>query len=200
MEILENIILSILNTSLLEWFAVLTGLIYIILVSAKKIHAWFFALLSSTLYVYLCYQNRLYLESGLQFFYIIMGVYGWSVWRKHKAEEAQDIIKWDLSSHLINIGTSAILTLLIGFIFDKFTNHANPYADAFISIFSLTATYMVTKKVLENWIYWILIDASSIYLYSSRELYLTSILYFLFTCLAIFGYFKWRKLFKHQTQ
>jgi nicotinamide mononucleotide transporter len=85
--------------------------------------------------------------------------------------------------------------LLFGYIFDQYSNQANPYLDAFTTIFSLMATFMVAKKVLENWIYWIIIDAFSVYLFASRGLYMTSVLFILYTLIAIFGYFSWKKQF-----
>jgi nicotinamide mononucleotide transporter len=71
-----------------------------------------------------------------------------------------------------------------------------PIVDSFTTVFSIIATYMITKKVLENWLYWIVIDAVSIYLYLSRDLHLTSFLFMLYAIIAIFGYFSWLKKMK----
>lgn len=198
MEILENILKAVQQTSLWEWLAVGTGVLYVILISYKNIAAWFFAIISSILYIYLCYISQLYLETGLQFFYLAMGIYGWVVWSNKQNSKTENIIKWAKNKHLINISISTILTVLLGFLFDKFTNQANPYTDSFTTVFSLTATYMVTKKVLENWIYWIIIDAVSIYLFASRGLYMTAVLFLLFTIIAVFGFLQWRKQFNLQ--
>ena len=195
-EIFNNIKHAFSETSLLEWLAVLTGTLYVILISYKQIIAWLFALISSLLYVYICFNYQLYLESFLQFFYVAMAIYGWLNWKKEI--NTTTIIKWPIKNHLINIGLSSILTLILGFTFSKFTNQANPFTDAFTTVFSLTATFMVTKRVLENWIYWIIIDGVSIFLYSSRALYLTSVLFFIFTLIAVFGYIKWKREFKTQ--
>ena len=195
MEILKQILLAILKTSLWEWLAVLSSLLYVILISYKHISAWIFAIISSALYIYVCFQGQLFLESLLNGFFLIMGVYGWYLWANEKTEESHKIIKWSKKTHFLNIGVSLIFVVVIGFIFDAYTNQANPYTDSFTSIFSLVATFMVTKKVLENWIYWIIIDAVSVYLFASRELYMTSILFLLYTGIAIFGYFKWKKQF-----
>lgn len=193
-EVLNNIKNAFLETTLLEWIGVLTGTLYVILISYKQIIAWLFALISSLLYVYICFNYQLYLESFLQVFYVAMAIYGWVNWKKETTNEI--ILKWPIKNHIINIGLSTILTLILGFTFSKFTNQANPYTDAFTTVFSLTATFMVTKKVLENWIYWIIIDGVSIFLYSSRSLYLTSVLFLIFTIIAVFGYLKWKREFK----
>lgn len=196
-EVLNNIKNAFLETTLLEWIGVLTGTLYVILISYKQIIAWLFALISSLLYVYICFNYQLYLESFLQVFYVVMAIYGWINWKKETTNGM--IIKWPLKNHIVNIGASSILTLLLGFSFSKLTNQANPYTDAFTTVFSLTATFMVTKRVVENWIYWIIIDGVSIFLYSSRSLYLTSVLFFIFTTIAVFGYLKWKREFKIQT-
>ena len=81
----------------------------------------------------------------------------------------------------------------MGFYFATYTDTQMPMVDSFTTVFSLFATYMVTKKVLENWLYWIVIDAVSIYLYFSRDLHLTSLLFMAYTIIAIFGYFAWLK-------
>jgi nicotinamide mononucleotide transporter len=200
MEILEKINQAVLNTSIWEWFAVITGLLYVILISFKKTSAWFFAIVSSLLYIYLCYSSQLFLETGLQFFYLIMGIYGWYLWTSVQKIDENRIIKWKNYHHSINIAFSTLLFISIGFIFDNYTNQANPYTDAFTTVFSLAATFMVTQKVLENWIYWIVIDVVSVYLFSSRELYMTAALFVIFTILAIVGYFKWKTLFDSQLQ
>ena len=194
-SILNNIYNSILQTSIWEWLAVASSLLYVILITYKVLAAWIFAALSSVLYIYLCYSNRLYLESILQVFYFGMAIYGWFMWTSDDDTKDVTVIQWPLKYHLYNILISGALMLLFGYIFDQYSNQANPYLDAFTTIFSLMATFMVAKKVLENWIYWIIIDAFSVYLFASRGLYMTSVLFILYTLIAMFGYFSWKKQF-----
>lgn len=194
-SILNNIYNSILQTSIWEWLAVASSLLYVILITYKVLAAWIFAALSSVLYIYLCYSNRLYLESILQVFYFGMAIYGWFMWTSDDDTKDVTVIQWPLKYHIYNILISGALMLLFGYIFDQYSNQANPYLDAFTTIFSLMATFMVAKKVLENWIYWIIIDAFSVYLFASRGLYMTSVLFILYTLIAIFGYFSWKKQF-----
>lgn len=194
-SILNNIYNSILQTSIWEWLAVASSLLYVILITYKVLAAWIFAALSSVLYIYLCYSNRLYLESILQVFYFGMAIYGWFMWTSDDDTKDVTVIQWPLKYHLYNVLISGALMLLFGYIFDQYSNQANPYLDAFTTIFSLMATFMVAKKVLENWIYWIIIDAFSVYLFASRGLYMTSVLFILYTLIAIFGYFSWKKQF-----
>ncbi len=192
-NVLQSIVEAIKVTSFLEWSGVILGIGYVISITYKKMIAWIFAFISSCIYVYLCFSTQLYLESFLQvFFYKFF--YKTIQWKKDSVN--QQIISWGIRLNMINIAISTILTLSIGFIFSKYTNQANPYMDAFTTVFSLSATFMVAKKVLENWIYWIVIDAISIILYSSRGFYLTGLLFTIYTFLAIFGFSKWYKNYK----
>lgn len=185
--------------STIEWLAVISSIIYVILAAKRSILCWLFAFIGSALFVYLCYIGNLYIESVLQFFYVAMAVVGWLTWKNSNSDESQ-IKKWGLNKHLINIVLSGVTALLIGYIFDKYTAQANPYIDAFTTCYSLSATYMVTKKIIGNWLYWIVIDLVSIYLYAQRDYYLTAVQYGLFTLLAVYGYKVWRKEYKLQKQ
>lgn len=205
-----SLILGIKQTSWLEWVAVLTGLLYVIFAALKHQICWIFAIISSGLYIYICIDYQLYIESGLQLFYVAMAIAGWISWNKSTPlkgdqfdvldpiETTNDIKTWSFAAHALNIGISAVATLLIGLVFDQFTNQANPYADAFTTVFSLAATFMVVQKVLENWIYWIVIDFVGIYLYQQRGLTLTAVLFGLYTLLAMVGLWAWYKRYRNQ--
>jgi len=204
MSVAESIWVDILVTSLVEWCAVLTGIMYVILASRKMMICWLFAFVSSVLYVYICYNYQLYIESMLQVFYVAMAVYGWLMWQKDKdsdkaienlldSQKGSGIKSWSLNKHLINISISGVASFILGYIFFEYTDQKNPFTDAFTTVFSLAATFMVTQKILENWLYWIVIDAVSIYLYSGRGLHLSAVLYFVFTVLAVVGYVSWYK-------
>jgi nicotinamide mononucleotide transporter len=186
-------------TSTIEWLAVISSIIYVILAAKRLILCWLFAFIGSALFVYLCYIGNLYIESVLQLFYVAMAVVGWLTWKNSSSDESL-IKKWGLNKHIINILLSGVTALLIGYIFDKYTQQANPYVDAFTTCYSLSATYMVTRKIIGNWIYWIVIDLVSIYLYAQRDYYLTAVQYGLFTLLAVYGYKVWRKEYKLQKQ
>jgi nicotinamide mononucleotide transporter len=197
MSFITSVFEGIKATSLIEWLAVVSSIIYVILVAKRLIICWLFAFVGSALFVYLCYEGKLYIESLLQLFYVIMAVVGWLSWKKSEFKD-NTIVKWKMNSHLLNIAISGVLAFILGYLFEKYTNQANPYIDAFTTLYSLSATYMVTKKILGNWIYWIIIDLVSIYLYAQRDYNLTAVQYGLFTVLAVFGFFAWRKEFKTQ--
>jgi len=197
MSFITNLWEGIKATSVIEWLAVISSIIYVILAAKRLILCWLFAFIGSALFVYLCYIGNLYIESVLQLFYVAMALVGWFTWKNSNSDNSP-IKKWGSNKHLINILLSGFLALLIGCVFDKYTAQANPYIDSFTTCYSLSATYMVTRKIIGNWIYWIAIDLVSIYLYAQRDYYLTAVQYGLFTLLAIYGYMVWRKEYNLQ--
>jgi len=184
-------------TSLIEWLAVASSVIYVILAAKRLITCWLFAFVGSSLFVYLCYIGELYLESMLQLFYVAMAVVGWISWRNSRPENT-NIKKWGINNHVLNILISGVAAVIFGSIFDNYTSQVNPYLDSFTTCYSLSATFMVTRQILGNWIYWIVIDLVSIYLYAQRDYNLTAIQYGIFTILAVLGFLAWRNEYKNQ--
>lgn len=196
--LLESIYQGILFTPLSEWIAVFAGVLYVIFAARQNMACWLFAFLSSAIYVWLCFVNLLYIESLLQVFYVIMAVYGWWEWTRqnNRTDEESHVRTWKWTNHLTFVFFGGVATLGLGLLFQTFTDQQNAYMDAFTTVFSLGATFMVTKRILENWIYWIIIDAISIYLYYTRGLQLTSLLFAFFTILAIIGFIRWYRDYK----
>ena len=190
-EILQILTQLNFNWSIIESAAVFFSVLYVILAVKESIWCWGAALISVTLYIYICYTAQLYPETGLQAFYLLMTFYGYHQWNKN--DSSLKIQQWTITKHLLILLIGALLTFLMGFYFTIYTNAAMPLVDSFTTVFSVFATYMVTKKVLGNWLYWIVIDIVSVYLYFSRDLQLTSLLFIVYTVIAIFGYFSWLK-------
>ena len=189
-----NEIISFLNSinfnwNIIEIIAVTSSIIYVSLASRQSINCWIFAIISVLLYIYICFNAQLYLETGLQIFYLIMAVYGYLNWTK--SSNNLPITNLSVSNHLLTIALGTICAFLLGYFFTIYTSSQMPIIDSFTTVFSVIATYMLTKKVLENWLYWVVIDIVSIYLYFNRELHLTSLLFILYSIIAIFGYYSW---------
>ena len=209
-EFFTAVVTAIGQTSSIEWLIFVLALIYLVLATIENVWCWLFGILASAFSVYLCYQGNLFLESGLQVFYVLIGIYGWYGWL-HGAKtppafsvndktdvlstdaSALKIVSWSFlkNSYLIFIG--CILWIPFGYIAHRYSTQALPYLDAFITAFSIVATWMTAKKILQNWTYWIIIDALAILLYASRGFYLIALLYAIYTLLAIIGYFQWKK-------
>jgi len=193
-EILDSVISAFNKTSITEWLIFITALLYVILATIENAWCWLFGIIASALSVYLCYTGNLFLESGLNIFYVLMGMYGWYQWlygSKHKTELAVSSSSFLKNCYLIIIG--CILWIPFGYIANRYSTQAMPYLDAFITAFSLVATWMTARKFLENWLYWIVIDSLAVLLYASREFYLIALLYFIYTLVAAAGCLKWRK-------
>jgi len=197
MTITENIIEAVKMTSVLEWAGVLTSIAYVVLASFRRIECWIFGFISSSIYVYICYEAHLFLETYLQVFYIGMAIYGWINWKKNKLKTVP-VIFWKLKFHLSLILVGSVATIGLGYYFGTRTTQASPYLDAAITAFSLLATWMTARRVIEGWVYWVIIDGSAIYLYTTRDLYMTSVLFFIFTVMSLSAFFQWYKQFQSQ--
>ncbi len=197
MEILQKFYESVLNTSIWEWIAVVTSVLYVILMSFHKITAWYFAGISSAIYVYICFDAQLFLDAILQVFYVGMAIYGWYSWNTNA--QAINIKRLSIKINLWFIGIGVFVSGIIGWFFSINTLQVNPYLDAVIFVFSIIATYQASISIIENWLFWIVIDLLAVYIFGSRELYLTSFLYLIYSMMAVFGFITWTQIYKRQT-
>ncbi len=189
--------MSITYIALLEWITFVTALAYVYFAAQKKLITWLFALISVGLTFYLDVIGKLYIESGLQVFYFAMAIYGWINWKKAASCDLP-IKRWSYKVHVINIFGSALLSSAVGYLFDTFTAQSTPYLDAFTTCFSLAATFMVVKRIIENWLYWIFINVGMVVLYLNNGYEILAAQYGIFVVLALYGYWSWNKSFKLQ--
>ncbi len=182
------------QTSFTEWLIFITALLYVIFAAVENAWCWLFGILSSALSIYFCYSGKLFLESGLSVFYVFIGIYGWYEWlHGSKGKTELQIIFFSFAKILYLILISCFIWIPFGYAAHRYSTQVMPYLDAFITAFSLVATWMTAKKIIENWLFWIVIDALAIILYSCRGFYLIALLYFIYTLLALVGYLQWRK-------
>jgi nicotinamide mononucleotide transporter len=194
-EFLSLLLKEIQKTSWLEYLAFLSSILYVLFAAKEKILCWLFAIVSSLIYIYLFFNVNLYLDSGLQFFYVVMAFVGWLNWK----EKSKFKIKtWKLQNHFMLIGINCIFTLILAYFFKTYTDQAYPLIDASIFCFSISATYLITLKVIENWLYFVVIDFLAMFVYWQRDLKLTSVLFLVYTILALAAYFSWLKKMKNQ--
>lgn len=184
--------------SLLEWFAFITSLLYTWLAAKENIWCWLFGGLGAAATLILCLQGLLYSEVILQAYYIAMAIYGWIHWSKSDPNLKKPVLRMSNSLHIKILFLGGIGLFALG-AFWKIWGAALPYLDAATTSFSILATWLIARKYLENWIYFILIDAVSIYLYASREMYLLAFLFIIYTFLATYGYFKWKHIWQKQS-
>ena len=182
------------RTPLLEWVAVCSSLLYIGLATRENSLCWYPAMLASICFGVLLFQADLYMKVPLRGYYLVMAFYGLYEWRKGgKGGTPLPIRTLPPRYHLLGIAFFTMIGLLFAYGFSRWTDASMPYLDGLTTVFSLFTTWLVARKYLENWLYWIVIDGASIQLYASQDLYLTALLYLLFTLMAIYGAIDWGK-------
>ena len=180
--------------SLLEVVAVVMALLYLFLAIRQNIWCWFGAGISTAIYVYLFLDAKLYMQSALNGFYFAMAIYGWMVWRSGQADEKQlPVVSWPLMTHVYAILLIAAVGLFNGYVLDTQTDSQHTYVDAIVAWGAIWATFLVARKVLENWWYWLVIDIASIFIYWSRDLQLTSVLFAVYVLMIPFGLVSWAR-------
>ena len=178
----------------LETLAVALGISYLLLAMRENSLCWYCAFFSTAIYVYIFGDVSLYMESALNVYYMGMAVYGWLQWQKGGANHSGvEIDRWTAKHHIICILVILIASVISGYLLSVNTDARLPYLDSFTTWASVLTTVMVARKVLENWLYWIVINSVSIYLYIDRDLDQTAAMFTLYLVLSVLGYVAWKK-------
>ena len=179
--------------SIAEWLAVLLALAYVLLATRQSRWCWPAAAVSSAIYLVLFARGGLPMQAALQGFYVAMAGYGWIAWRAgHGEPDELPIRRWSAPRHLLAFGVIVLLTVLNVRLLPGPADSLVPYGDAFVAWGSVLATWMVARKVLENWLYWIVFDLAGAALYFAQGFRATAALFLVFVVLAIRGYLQWR--------
>lgn len=177
----------------LEILSVAFALAYLVLAIRQSLWCWPAALISVVLATLVFFDARLYMESALQIFYFAMAIYGWQQWRQGKQDEGPVRIHWwHARRHVIVISAIVAVSALFGWLLG-FTNAALPFVDSFTTVAAVVTTYMVARKVMENWIYWLVIDSILVWLYLERGLNWYAALYAFYLVLIVIGFRAWLK-------
>ncbi len=180
----------------IEILGALTGLIYLYFSIRRSIWLWPWGIITSLLYVYVYFNAKFYADFSLQFYYLGISIYGWLYWtrgKKENQENSRPVVKANFRELLVFIVIIGFLTLLSGYALDNYTDSPLPYWDAFTTAGGIVATWMLARKYLEHWLFWIVIDLVSLGTYVYKELYPTVILFAAYTIMAIVGYYQWKK-------
>jgi nicotinamide mononucleotide transporter len=194
----QSVLAAAQSMSLLEVTAVIFAMAYLLLAVRENVLCWLFAFLSTAIYTVLFWDVSLLMESALNVYYMAMAVYGWYQWTRggasgSKEPHALEVRSMSGQQHVLVITGIAILCVVSGKLLSEHSSAAWPYVDSFTTWASVITTYLVTRKYLQNWLYWIVIDAVSIPLYIDRGLNLTALLFVAYVVIAVIGYFKWRE-------
>ena len=179
----------------LEVAGAVIGLVYLWLEYRASVWLWAAGIVMPAIYILIYAKSGFYADMGINIYYLLAGIYGWAVWLR-RGENGEELPISHTPHRLI-----APLTLLgiacwgvILFILLRYTDSTVAFGDSFTTAASIVALYMLARKYAEQWVVWIVIDVVCCWLYLSKGLYPTAILYGLYSLLAIFGYRKWLKL------
>ena len=177
----------------LEGIVLVTGIAAVMLQAKEKILAWPLAIISVSIASYLFFQNRLYSDFGLHLIYIFLNIFGWYKWTSKNVEQAVSPTLL-MSSKEIIIAVMVVLlgSYALGYLMFANTDADLPYFDAFTTSGSLVAQYLLAKKYLQNWLFWIVVDLVAIPIYLYKGMYLMALLFFAYLLICIWGYIAWR--------
>ena len=183
----------------LETLAVVLGIGYLLLAMRESSLCWYCAFFSTALYVWIFGDVSLYMESALNVYYMAMAIYGWLQWQRGGADKSGvKIVRWTARQHILGVAIILAASVTSGYLLSSNTAAKLPYLDSFTTWGSVLTTIMVAQKVLENWLYWIVINSVSIYLYIDRGLDQTAAMFFLYLVLATIGFLTWKKAYDTQ--
>lgn len=198
-EIWQAFVAGMKQTGWIEYIAVFAGILSVWYSRKENILVYPVGLINTIFYVYLSFKGQLYGEASVNLYYTIMSVYGWLLWNK-KTVHNKPALKITYSD---NRGWAAQLTffaviyclilLALRFLQREFAPGALPWADALASASAFTGMWLMTRKKVESWIWWIITNIASIPLYFVKGYVFTSVYYIILLALAILGLIEWRK-------
>lgn len=188
-------IIQYFSENYIEVIALIFSIVYIFLSINQRLSTWIFGFLCSLLYVVVFFQTRFYAGMGLQVYYAVISIYGWFSWKHGKSVSDAGLEVTRTTGKMLRVifAVSFALFLVIYILLKKHTDSPIPLPDAFTTSFSLAATWMLARKKLEHWIFWIFIDVASVAMFLYREMYPTVILFVIYTIMAVAGYYRWKK-------
>ena len=180
-------------TSWIEIAAATLAVLYLLLAIRQRLSCWAAAFISSCLYVWVYFGAHLYMESALNAFYAAMAIYGFWQWQHGSGGGALGVCRWKIPRHVAGLLGVVLLSIVSSFFLRRFTPAAWPFVDSMVTWSSVFATFLVARKVYENWHWWLVIDSASLCLCITRRLYLTTLLFALYLVMIVIGMRQWRR-------
>ena len=179
-----------------EIFATVTGILYIFLSIRQNILLWPVGIISSVFFVWVYFDSKIYADMGLNVYYVFISLWGWYNWRRRKSRDNEKSIpvisltqNMKIKLIVLTIALYCVIILTLNYLSDSDVK----YIDSFTTSLSIIATWMLTKKYIEQWLIWVVVNTVSIGLYIYKDLYFTSFLFLVYTIMAIKGYYEWKK-------
>lgn len=182
--------------SAIEWLGAISGLLCVWLTAKERISSFPIGLINIGFFAYMFFDAKLYADATLQIaFFLPLTLYGWYVWLHGKQNSKSVAVTRDISkSELVtSVCTFVTGSVIWAFILAKFTDAAVPWIDAPLAMASIVAQLLLSRKVIQNWLVWIVVDVFSIGMYAYKGLNITAVLYAVFLCIAVKGFLDWRK-------
>ena len=186
--------------TLIELIASVFLLVCVYLSAIRNIWTWPMGIIGVSIFFYICYESQLYADMWLQVVFLVQSIYGWYFWIYGTAEDTEHvpIRKLDVREQIIGIITLIFLIILVGYVSDQYTDTDVPYLDATVASMSLIANILLARKIIDNWLLWIIADVMYIGLFYYKGLYVTSGLYAIFLIIATSGLLQWQKEWRLQ--
>lgn len=175
-----------------EISAVFSSLVYTYLIGIGSIWCWVFALYSGIAFSILCFKKKIYAETTLHVFYFFAAIFGWYHWGANEESGFNQSLSWHF--HLGVIGLLIGLSLSMGYALKKYTDAKLTYLDSSTTIFSIWATILMVNLIVDNWVYFLVINAAAFFLYLNRKMYPTAALMVVYIFLSIKGYNEWMQM------
>lgn len=180
--------------SISESIAAALGLAYLLLAVRRNLWCWLCAFASTAIYLVIFWRASLYMQTALQVFYLVMAGVGFYDWKRGRTEQGDVAIRsWTVGQHAAAAVAVFGAALVNGWLLTKGTHAVAPYLDSFVTWGSVITTWMVARRVIENWLYWVVVDAVAAYLYFTQQLYPTTLLFVIYIGIVIRGYVVWRR-------
>lgn len=193
---------DIAGQGVIDWLVTVTAIMYIVLSVNNKPQAWYWSIVSSSLWAWLSYTvYQLYLDAILQVFYVLIAVWGVYLWKYQSSQNGQEglpISRWSLRRHVVLLTVFSLLSASLAWLFGQHTDAALPWLDAPVTVFSMMATFMLARRVMEHWLYWIVIDLVGATMFAARGASLLALVMVIYAALAIWGWRNWQRMYRAQ--
>ena len=193
--------LDFLSTAWIEVLGVISSLIYLYFSVRQDIWLWPFGILSSGFFIYIFFTTGFYADTSLQGYYLVISCYGWYHWvygKRGEKDKSLPVSRASVKVLIISFIIFIILFTSMAQVLDRLTDSDVPWGDAFTTAGSIIATWMLARKIIEHWLLWIVIDTVAAALYLYKAMYPTTVLYVIYTGIAVVGYFQWKRTYSHE--
>ena len=178
---------------MLEFIAVFFGLLSVWYAKNNNIKVFPTGIISVSIYIFITYSAKLYADTGINFYYLLMSIYGWVLWGSKNKKIKKNVSKCNKTELFFSIILTGAFFFIIYYLL-KLSDSDVPIIDSITTSLCLVAMFLMARRKIENWIYWIIADIIYIPLYFYKELPLTSFQFIIFLIIAVLGYLSWQKI------